>query len=136
LIDVVEYDRVMCFENLTVPQMKPPRNWLLRKFWEKGLYHPPLVVSIMSGASIGDIPVPGTDPYSEVLRITENYEPPEKGNCIRCGSPHITYYNQIMSSKNSDGLLSGDLSFKKLIVSKCLTCGRTIPIQFNLVREM
>lgn len=91
---------------------------------------------MMSGASIGDIPVPGNDPYSDVLKISERYEPPENARCFRCGSPHVTFYNQIMASADPTGVLSGDLSFRKLMVSKCLTCGRTIPLQFTLVREM
>ena len=90
----------------------------------------------MNGGSIGDVPVPGIDPYSEVLEIAGEYLPLENRKCTQCGSPHRTIFDHIVASIDDKGILSGDLSFKKMIMTRCISCGHIAPIKFMMVREM
>jgi hypothetical protein len=90
----------------------------------------------MKGGSIGDVPLPGVDPYSEAVELDDSYKPPSNSPCPVCGSPHLTCYNRIMAIGNRDGVLSGDLSIRKLVVKRCLSCGHTAPVKFQVIREM
>lgn len=90
----------------------------------------------MKGGSIGDLPLPGVDPYSEAVALTRSHQTAESSKCTVCGSPHQTWYNKIMTIGNDEGVLSGDLSIRKLVIKTCLSCGHTAPVTFQLVRDM
>ncbi len=90
----------------------------------------------MKGGSIGDVPLPGVDPYSEAVELSHSYGPKKSSICPVCGSPHQTCYNRVMAIGNKGGVLSGDLSIRKLVIMRCLSCGHTAPVRFMLVREM
>jgi predicted nucleic-acid-binding Zn-ribbon protein len=90
----------------------------------------------MKGGSIGDIPLRGIDPYSEEVELSQSYTSNSGSTCPLCGSPHHTSYNKVMTIGNKEGVLSGDLSIRKLVIKKCLSCGHTAPVKFMMVREM
>ncbi|HHD16144.1 MAG TPA: hypothetical protein ENK47_05490 [Euryarchaeota archaeon] len=90
----------------------------------------------MAGGFIGDIPVPGTDPYSDVLELERSYAPRERVICPVCGSPHQTCFNKVLSLGSDGSVISGDLSIKSILVTRCLSCGHTAPSRFFFIREM
>jgi len=90
----------------------------------------------MSNGSIGEIPIPGLDPYSEIVELAEDDKIDGSLKCPQCGSPHGTLYSQIMTMENNKDLVSGDLSFRKIVIVKCLNCGHSGPVKFIMVRNM
>jgi hypothetical protein len=102
----------------------------------KVLYYHIFDWDAMNGGSIGDIPLPGVDPYSEAIELDRSYRASGSSICPICGSPHQTSYNKVLAIGNEEGVLSGDLSVRKLVIMRCLSCGHTAPVKFYLIREM
>lgn len=85
---------------------------------------------------MGEVLVPGVDPYNEQLTVEVRYLPFQQTNCPVCGSSHSTRYRKLMSNNSMDGMLSGDLSLRTIMVVTCLHCGHTRTDRFRMVRDV
>lgn len=90
----------------------------------------------MSSGSIGEIPIPGLDPYSEIVEISEDMSSEAPVKCPHCGSPHGTLFCKVMTIESDRDIISGDLSIRKMVMSRCLSCGSNSPVKFIMVRNM
>lgn len=86
--------------------------------------------------SMGEVLVPGVDPYNEKITIQERYLPFEQRKCPVCGSEHSTRYRKLFSNNNIGGVISGDLSLRTMVVVSCLHCGHTRTDRFLMVRDV
>jgi hypothetical protein len=83
----------------------------------------------------GQVYVQGDFPYQEALLLENIYISYEQEVCPRCGSLHITTFNNIISNLTENEPLSGDLRFRTLVVGRCLSCGLERPMRFKCIRE-
>jgi len=60
-----------------------------------------------------------------------NYQP---ALCPVCGSVHGTTYPAMMAL-GADAAISGDLSYRKVMMTRCLSCGHITPRQFIFSRD-
>ena len=91
---------------------------------------------IMTHGSIGEVPIPSVDPYSEILEIEEKFSNHTTARCPVCNSPHTTSFSKIMTVEGDSRVISGDLSIRRLTIIRCLNCGHDGPIKFTMVRNM
>ena len=83
----------------------------------------------------GHIQIQGGKPYTETLTLENIYISYEQNMCSRCGSRHVTTFDNIVTNEKVDGPVSGDLRFGTLVVGKCLNCGNEMPMRFKCIRE-
>jgi len=83
----------------------------------------------------GQIFLHGGYPYQDSLHLENIYISYEQDICPKCGSRHITTFNNIVSNQNDVNTVSGDLKFRTLVMGKCLSCGTEVPMRFRCIRE-
>lgn len=90
----------------------------------------------MSVPSIGDVPIPDNDPYTERVNTMHPAAPERSPRCPVCGSPHHTVFRSLVKNHENNDVISGDLTMRNIMVFKCLSCGHSAPIVFSMVRDM
>jgi hypothetical protein len=90
----------------------------------------------MSYCSIGEVPIPSVDPYSEIVQVSVDQVPMDKVKCPVCGSPHGTVFSKILTLEKDKDIISGDLSIRNMVMVRCLSCGHSGPTRFIMIRNM
>ncbi|MGA1819429.1 MAG: hypothetical protein ACMUHU_00305 [Thermoplasmatota archaeon] len=83
----------------------------------------------------GQIHIHGGLPYSDKFSMESFYTSYEQDRCPRCGSRHVTIFNNVVTNQRDGKPVSGDLRFGTLVVGKCLSCGIQLPMRFKCIRE-